>query len=248
MSDWVNWQQLAEMAKPEVQRLADVEREDNERQRLEAAKAVSRVRRENEANLTLEGKGGGYRAGPIQGLASYSDAMKQRDAAMGAHTARVGGSAAWERDLRGGQDVAPSPWESLNQRLGAVEATGDAWRAQWRQNEADAEAKRKKAAERAAADAERRRNFYAEAYRSLPDAHLTEDDKRQRAGMLYRAGERREWDMPNDPYARGALWETGFGVGDPFKTPGNPFASKPQNRYDRQDSTAPKKPSGWEGW
>lgn len=203
MSDWVNWQQLAEMAKPEVQRLADVEREDNERQRLEAAKAVSRVRRENEANLTLEGKGGGYRAGPIQGLASYSDAMKQRDAAMGAHTARVGGSAAWERDLRGGQDVAPSPWESLNQRLGAVEATGDAWRAQWRQNEADAEAKRKKAEERAAKDKENRDAYYASLESRLggrlndniyrATTHGYTGDLTQQARQLQAAQSRGEW-------------------------------------------------------
>ena len=117
MSDWVNWQEFADMNRPEVQREADERAAEMQGQEALMQKAISGL-----ANTA----GSQAARGTFQGtsaLGSYSDVMKQRETALQNDSqANPAMRAPWERSLRQGITETENPWQSLSKRLGDVDS------------------------------------------------------------------------------------------------------------------------------
>ena len=115
MSDWVNWQDYAEMQKPEVQRQGDEAESLMRTQKAQMDASLSNL--SSEANRRA--KEGNFKG--VEALGGYGEVMRQRDSSQAA-SPRIPGALerpAWEQDLTKGQTAYANPWAQLGARLSA---------------------------------------------------------------------------------------------------------------------------------
>lgn len=116
MSDWVNWQEFSDLQKPEIQRQEDERNNAMDAQGAALQKALMGLGREADSQVAQ----GAYRGAST--LGSYSDVMRQRDAALAAdNSTNALRKAPWETDLGAGQGQRANPWASLTSRLGGFD-------------------------------------------------------------------------------------------------------------------------------
>lgn len=172
MSDWVNWQEFADMQRPEVARMAEEQSALQAQQQTQMDAALGNLsseanRRAREGNFT-----------GVQNLGGYGEVMRKRDSAA-ASTPYMPGPLerpAWEQQLTQGQPAYSNPWAKLSARLasGTNKATAQNTATNQAKSMAAQEAEVKAAREKAQADHDRatngQRNDEAAAYTKWSDA------------------------------------------------------------------------------
>lgn len=144
MSDWVNWQQFAELNAPEVQRRSD----DNEMRMAEQQRQMDASLGSLSRDAMSWANAG--EGNSLSALGSYGDLMAGAKADA-ANTPAAQQGAPWDSEL-GGTSYA-SPWGKLSEKLGGIQAQAAQRGAEVRGNRA---AEQQKAEMKAWDDAQRR--------------------------------------------------------------------------------------------
>ena len=203
MSDWVNWQQFADLNKDSLAEQDLTDAQAREAQQAEANTWIGKVRQEQATGMSQEAKGGPRFRG-TQSTASYGEAMAAAEKGM---AAGIGAQdAPWEKALRPNRDTS-SPWDTFAERMGGIQADAQSFQQQREANRVAAEEKKKAEAERNDKMRADKQKFYAGLAAKMASEMggtglmwqgYTQESARggiqQRAQQLLRAKASGEWD------------------------------------------------------